>query len=81
MLAFAMVLLCGLGSEALAQQAPASSPAESAVPTLPAARPISQAAIPSAGGSRSFKGSIERAFIELHCLYRSARVIAPTGYR
>jgi polysaccharide biosynthesis/export protein len=43
-LAFSLILLCGSGSEAWAQQAPASVPGEVAVPALPAAQPVSQVA-------------------------------------
>jgi polysaccharide export outer membrane protein len=52
----AFVLFFGLGFEAMAQQAPASSssPAEAGVPALPAAEPISQAA----RGSGSSDGSV-----------------------
>jgi polysaccharide export outer membrane protein len=45
LLTFALVLLCGAGFKAWAQQAPSSSSA--AAPVLPAAEPISQAAIGS----------------------------------
>ena len=45
LLAFSLVLLCGPEFEAWAQQGPASSSAESTVPALPSARPLSQAAV------------------------------------
>jgi len=48
LLAFAVVLFSGWVFRASAQQAPAASPTESAVPALPAAQPISQAAIATA---------------------------------
>ncbi len=45
-LAFSLVLVCGLGTKGWAQQAPAaSSPVENNVPALPAAESISQAAV------------------------------------
>jgi polysaccharide biosynthesis/export protein len=49
-LTFFLVLLCCSEFKAWAQQAPASSPVESTVPALPAAQPISQAAV---GSSRT----------------------------
>ncbi len=45
LLAFSLVLLGGLEIEGWAQKAPASSPGENTVPALPAAQPLSQAAI------------------------------------
>jgi polysaccharide biosynthesis/export protein len=47
LLAFALVSVFALALEASAQQAPPSSSTENATPVLPAAKPISQAAIPS----------------------------------
>jgi polysaccharide biosynthesis/export protein len=49
----AVVLLFGPGSKGWAQQAPASSSKESGVPPLPAAEPMSQAAIESQSGAAS----------------------------
>src|SRR5271170_3311929 len=49
LLAFALVLLCSAEFKAWAQQAPAASSAGNAAPGLPAARPISEAAVGSAG--------------------------------
>ncbi len=49
--ACAVVLLFASASGAMAQNSPASSATESAVPALPTV-PISQAALPSAGGAR-----------------------------
>ena len=64
-LALVGVVVCGLGFKALAQQAPtssattsspaASSSTESTVPTLPGARPISEAAVSSTSGKESAK--------------------------
>src|SRR5271169_6406609 len=51
LLVFSLVLLCGSEFKAWTQQATASSPAESAAPTLPAAQPISQAAAGSLPGN------------------------------
>ncbi|MGA7894238.1 MAG: polysaccharide biosynthesis/export family protein, partial [Candidatus Sulfotelmatobacter sp.] len=48
---FVLVLLFGLGLKTAAQQAPASSPAETGVPALPPAEPISQAARGSGSGN------------------------------
>jgi polysaccharide export outer membrane protein len=44
LLAFTLVLVCGLEFKGWAQQNPASSPVENTVPALPAAVPVSQAA-------------------------------------
>jgi polysaccharide export outer membrane protein len=47
-LAISLVFLCGLNFKGWAQQAPAASPVDNTVPTLPPAQPLGQAAIGSA---------------------------------
>jgi polysaccharide export outer membrane protein len=56
LLALALVLLCGSEFTAWAQQAPASAP-ESTAPVLPAAEPISQAAVGSTRSTDSVKAA------------------------
>jgi polysaccharide export outer membrane protein len=58
LLAFALVLVCGLEFKVWAQQAPASSPVENTVPALPPAQPISEAAV---GGARDQSDSAKSA--------------------
>ena len=48
LLAFSLVFVCSLEFKSWAQQAPASSPVENAVPALPPAQPLAQAAVGSA---------------------------------
>jgi polysaccharide biosynthesis/export protein len=55
LLALLLVLFWSLGFKVWAQQAPGSSPVENAVPALPPAQPIAQAAVGSAKGSDSTK--------------------------
>src|SRR5258706_89565 len=56
LLVLALVLLCGSDFTAWAQQAPASAP-ETTAPVLPAAEPISQAAVASARSTDSAKNA------------------------